>query len=77
MPDSQSSLRPTKRSNPVVWILGAEGDDLLHGFRGDTGEALYRGGGIAMAGLHHFQTLIATEDRLYVSADGRLFAFAF
>ncbi len=65
------------RSNPVVWILGAEGDDLLHGFRGDTGEALYRGGGIAMAGLHHFQTLIATEDRLYVSADGRLFAFAF
>jgi hypothetical protein len=45
--------------------------------RGGTGEALYTGGGIAMAGLHHFQTLIATEDRHYVSADGRLFAFTF
>jgi len=63
--------------DPTLLFVGAEGDNLLHGFRGDTGEALCTGGGIAMAGLHHFQTLIATEDRLYVSGDGRLFAFAF
>jgi hypothetical protein len=63
-------------SNPIVWILGT-GDGLLHGFRGDTGALLYRGGGHRLAGLHHFQTLIATRDRLYVGADGRLYAFGF
>jgi hypothetical protein len=30
-----------------------------------------------MAGLHHFQTLIATRDHLYVGADGRIYAFGF
>lgn len=65
-------------SYPVVWIVGAEGDNRLHGFRGDTGEPLFEGGGSAdkMTGLHHFQTLIAAGDRLYVAADGRIYAFA-
>jgi hypothetical protein len=67
------------RSNPIVWILGAEGDERLHGFRGDTGEPLFTGGRPqdAMTGLRHFQTLLAVGDRLYVGADGRLYAFAF
>jgi hypothetical protein len=67
------------RSNPIVWIPGAEGDNRLHGFRGDTGEVLFGGGGPddQMSGLHHFQTLLATGDRLYVGADGRLYAFSF
>jgi len=65
------------RSDPVVWIVGAEGDNRLHGFRGDTGELLFDGGANVIGGLHHFQTLIATEDRLYVSADGQVYAFAF
>jgi PQQ enzyme repeat len=65
-------------SDPVVWILGAEGDNRLHGFKGDTGEPLLPGDAApAMVGLHHFQTLIATEDRLYVGADSRIYAFAF
>ena len=67
------------RSNAIVWILGAEGDDWLHGYRGDTGEPLFAGGGRedAMTGLRHFQSLSATGDRLYIGADGRLYAFAF
>jgi hypothetical protein len=67
------------RANPIVWILGAEGDDRLHGYRGDTGEPLFDGGGPkdAMTGLRHFQDLIAAGDRLYVGADDRLYAFAF
>ena len=65
------------RSNPIVWIVGAEGDNQLHGFRGDTGEALVTAPPQAMTGLRHFQTLIATEDRLYVAADGTVYAFAF
>lgn len=67
------------RANPIVWIVGAEGDGLLHGYRGDTGEPLFTGGGSgnAMTGLRHFQTLLAAGGRLYVGADGRIYAFAF
>jgi Tfp pilus tip-associated adhesin PilY1 len=60
-------------ANPVVWMLGAEGDNQLHGFRGDTGEELFTGP--PLAGLRHFQTLIAADDRLFIGADGRLYAF--
>ncbi|HEX6441454.1 MAG TPA: hypothetical protein VF007_04655 [Stellaceae bacterium] len=60
--------------NPIVWILGAEGDNRLHGFRGDTGEPLFTS--TPLAGLRHFQTLTAADNRLYVGADGRLYAFA-
>ncbi len=63
------------QANPIVWMTGAEGDNRLHGFRGDTGESLFNGP--PMEGLRHFQTLIATEDRLYVAADGRIYAFIF
>ncbi len=64
-------------SEPIVWILGAEGDNRLHGFRGDTGEPLFTGPAQAMTGLRRFQTLIATSDRLYVAADSGIYAFAF
>ena len=64
-------------SDPIVWMVGAEGDNRLHGFKGDTGEPLLPAAGPAMVGLRHFQTLIATRDRLYVGADGRIYAFAF
>ena len=63
------------RANPIVWMLGAEGDDRLHAFQGDTGAPLFTSG--AMSGLRHFQTLIATPDRLYVGADDRVYAFDF
>ena len=60
-------------------VVGAEGDNRLHGFKGDTGEPVStgEGGREAMTGLRHFQTLIATDDRLYVGADDRIYAFAF
>ena len=64
------------RSDPIVFIVGAEGDNRLHAFRGDTGEPL-ASPPEHMRGLHHFQTLIATDDRLYVAADGTVYAFAF
>lgn len=65
------------RSDPIVWDLGAEGDNRLHAFKGDTGEALFSGPDQGLTGLRHFQTLIATQDRLYVGADGTIYAFAF
>jgi outer membrane protein assembly factor BamB len=63
-------------SDPIVWMLGAEGDNRLHGFRGDTGEPVFTST-LPMAGIHHFQTLIAAGGRLYVGADGRVYAFTF
>jgi outer membrane protein assembly factor BamB len=62
-------------SDPIIWVVGAEGDGRLHGFRGDNGEQLFSGG--PMNGLHHFQTLLAADNRLFVAADGRIYAFTF
>jgi hypothetical protein len=61
------------RNDPIVWILGAEGDNRLHGFQGDTGEALFTGP--PLRGLRHFETLIAADGRFFVGADGGLYAF--
>jgi outer membrane protein assembly factor BamB len=62
-------------SNPIVWVLGAEGDNRLHAFRGDTGEPIFASE--PLSGLRHFQSLIATQDHLYVGADERIYAFSF
>jgi hypothetical protein len=62
-------------ANPIVWILGAEGDNRLHGYRGDNGETLFIGP--PLPGLRHLQTLIATDDRIYFAADGAVYAFTF
>ena len=29
-----------------------------------------------MSGLHHYQTILATSNRLYVAGDNKVFAFA-
>ena len=50
-----------------LWI-----DRLAEGL-GDTGERLFASP--PLVGLRHFQTLIAADDRLFVGADGRLYAF--
>ncbi|MGH6827971.1 MAG: hypothetical protein ACREFW_03570 [Rhizomicrobium sp.] len=59
----------------IFWMVGAEGDDRLHGFRAANGQQIYESG--ELAGLEHFQTLIATPRRLFVAADGAVYAFAF
>jgi hypothetical protein len=64
-------------ADPIVWIAGAEGDNSLHGFRGETGEELILGAATGMSGLRHFGTILAVNDRLYIAADGRVYAFAF
>jgi len=64
-------------SEPIVWAVGAEGDDRLHGFRGDTGEEIYAGGGTwdLMNGLRHFATILVAEGRFYIAGDGHIFSF--
>ena len=63
-------------SNPIVWVVGAEGDDRLHGFRGDTGQEIFTDGADdRMTGLRHFATILTAAGRFYVAGDGRIFAF--
>lgn len=63
------------RHDPIVWTVGAEGDERLYGFRGDDGRRLFVSA--RLPGLVRFQTLIATAHRLYVAADGTVYAFSF
>jgi hypothetical protein len=66
-------------ADPIVWIVGAEGDSRLHGFRGDTGQPVFDGGGPGdrMGEIRRFSTILAAENRLYVAGDGRVYAFGF
>jgi hypothetical protein len=64
-------------SNPIVWVVGVEGDNVLHGFNATTGAVLFAGGGVEMNGLNRFQTLISANGRLYVAANGRVFCFKY
>ncbi len=59
--------------DPIVWVLGAQGDERLHGFRGDDGQALYVSQ--ILPGLREFVTPIVTQHRLYVGADDTVYAF--
>jgi len=56
----------------IVWSVGAEGDQRLHGFDGDTGQVVYAGGGAgdALGNVRRFQTPILAKGRIFVGADG-------
>jgi hypothetical protein len=60
-------------ADPIVWVVGAEGDEKLHGFRGDSGQEVFASD--PLPGLRHFATILAAAGRLYVAGDGRIFAF--
>jgi hypothetical protein len=64
-------------NNVIVWGVGAEGDQRLHGYDGDTGNTIFAGGGAAeaMAGVRRFNTGIAARGRIYVAGDNKVFAF--
>jgi hypothetical protein len=64
-------------ANSIVWVAGAEGDNLLHGFDAMTGASVFTDTAPAMAGLHHFATILATQRRFYVAADDTVYAYAF
>jgi hypothetical protein len=65
-------------NNVIVWSVGAEGDQRLHGFDADTGANVFTGGGASelMTGTRRFNTAIAARGRIYVANDSRVFAFS-
>jgi hypothetical protein len=64
-------------ADPIVWIVGAGGDNRLHGYRGDTGQVVFAGGGAddRVDGLPHFATVLAADRALFIAGNGRLYAF--
>jgi outer membrane protein assembly factor BamB len=64
------------RANPIVFAIGAERDDGLYAFRGDTGELL-ASLPKSVKGARRFGTLVAAGGRLYVAGAGQLYAFTF
>jgi hypothetical protein len=63
----------------IVWVVGTEGDQRLHGYDGDTGAVIYRGGGTneRMGGTHSYSTTgIVARGRIYVATDNKVYAFA-
>jgi outer membrane protein assembly factor BamB len=68
------SVVNSQGNDAIVWIVGT--DNKLYGLNGDTGATLYDGGSTAMSGVRKFQTPIVSKGRLFVAADGRVYAFA-
>jgi outer membrane protein assembly factor BamB len=64
-------------ANPIVWVVGPQGNGELHGFNALTGKTVFNGSGSAMSGLRHFVTILSANGRLYVGADSKLYAFAY
>ena len=62
-------------SGAIVWSVGAEGDNRLHGFDGDTGQVVFDGGGAGdgMTRVRRFQTPIVAKGRIFVAADDQLY----
>ena len=65
-------------NNVIVWVVGSEGDQRLHGYDGDTGAVVYAGGGSneLMTGTRKFNTAIAARGRIYVANDNKVYAFS-
>jgi hypothetical protein len=64
-------------NNVVVWGIGCEGDQRLHGFNGDTGAVVFNGGSAneLMSGTRRFNTGIAARGRIYIATDNKVFGF--
>jgi hypothetical protein len=64
------------KSNPIVWVAGAQGDGKLYGFRGTDGTPLAAatGGG---ASIQRYQAILWANGRFYVAANGAIYAFAY
>ena len=63
-------------TDPIVWVVGAQGDGKLYGFRGTDGEPVAAVAG-GSATIEPFQTILWANGRFYVAADGAIYAFVY
>lgn len=64
---------PIATTSGVVFVVGAEGDDKVHAFDGDTGAALFTSE--AFGAVRRYTAPIIANGTLYVAGDGRVYAF--
>ncbi len=64
------------KANPIVWVVGAQGDGKLYGFRGTDGKLLAAVDG-GSAAIEPFETVLWANGRFYVAADGAVYAFVY
>jgi hypothetical protein len=62
-------------SDAIVWDLGAENDNHLHAFDGDTGAAIsFTDSAVAFPGMVRYNTPIAAKGRIFVPVAGGVIA---
>jgi hypothetical protein len=64
-------------NNAIVWVVGAEGDERLHGYDGDTGDAIFAGGGAneLMTGTRKWNSGMVARGSIYVANDNKVYKF--
>ena len=64
-------------NNAIVWVVGAQGDQRLHGYNGDTGAIVYAGGGAneLMTGTRKWNSGTVARGSIYVANDNKVYAF--
>jgi hypothetical protein len=60
--------------NAIVWVVGAEGDGLLHGYNGDTGTPIYTGSD-QMTGTRKWNSGMVARGSIYVANDNKVYKF--
>ena len=64
------------KTDPIVWVAGAEGDGKLYAFRGTDGKLITAAAG-GSAGIEEFATVLWANGRFYVAANGAVYAFVY
>lgn len=62
-------------ADPVVWAVGAEGDERLRAFRGSDGKLLFTSQPMGL--VRRFQTPVVGGGQIYVAADSAVYGFRF
>ena len=64
-------------NNAIVWVVGAQGDNRLHGYDGDTGNVVFAGGGNneLMTGTRKWNSGMVARGSIYVANDNRVYKF--
>jgi len=61
-------------TDPIVWAVGAESDNKLHGFDGDTGASVFSGGPTAFGTVRRYSAPMVAKGRIYVASDNAVHA---
>jgi outer membrane protein assembly factor BamB len=63
------------QADTIVWVVGAEFNELLQGFDGDTGATIFAGGNAPILGARRYSSPIAAKGRIFVAGDNMVVAF--